>query len=176
MGFECIATPSIPQDYGAPCQASCRQHFRHGNSSTIERMTQDAVLRSLRAPLPLYTRSLNSISTHARRGETPQTPQNIKMPSRLNTLRCGRSASKPRRNSAKLRAPRRRNSPRNPMLRLRRSSFRMMRSSPSLWTLRHHSSAERWIGRRGPRRWTMSGSLSGLQTTAAMRPVMNTRS
>ena len=55
VGFECVAIALIPRDYEAPCQASCRHQFRHGNSAIIERMTQDVVLRGLRVPSPLHT-------------------------------------------------------------------------------------------------------------------------
>ncbi len=58
VGFECVAIALIPRGYEAPCQASCRHYFRHGNSATIERMRQGVVLRGLRVPPPsLHTHS-----------------------------------------------------------------------------------------------------------------------
>ena len=90
VGFECVATALIPQDYGAPCQASCRQRFRHGNSSTIERMRQGVVLRGLRGRPPPHPHECDFHSNSRVTGrESPQTPQDVVLMFKLNALRCG---------------------------------------------------------------------------------------
>ena len=61
VGFECAAIALIPLDYGAPGQASYRHYFRHGERTTIERMTQHVALRGLRVYPPPAIRRMNDV-------------------------------------------------------------------------------------------------------------------